>query len=70
MIFFLNFSYFSLGRMEGNIEVIGKMENKMVKGNFIRLWERFGKKGFGLMVKEFLGKIQKLFRLKDFKEFQ
>ena len=39
------------GMMEGYIKVIGRMGNKMGKGNFIILNIMNGKKGFGKMVK-------------------
>ena len=40
------------GQMEKNIKVIGKMENKMAKENFIFLLKINGKKEFGKMEKE------------------
>jgi hypothetical protein len=45
--------------MEENIEVIGKMVNKMVKENFSSLLKKYGKKEYGQMVKEYHGKIEK-----------
>jgi hypothetical protein len=44
--------------MEGFIKDIGKMENNMVKENFINLLIKNGKKEFGIMEKEYNGLVQ------------
>ena len=49
---------FLLGLMEENMMEIGKMEDKMVKDNFIILKLKNGKKEFGKKEKELNGQIE------------
>jgi hypothetical protein len=54
-----------LGQMEEYIRVIGRMENNMVKGNFIIIKIIIGKREYGMKQKELSGpKIELLFKLK------
>ncbi len=50
--YFRMVNFYNSGLMEGNIKVIGKMENSTERVNFITFHPEYGERVFGMMVKE------------------